>query len=83
MAKIATIYGQHRSLALADQHRRQIEREFQELEPESIISVFTTARRNAQGRFSKNGQFFTFEVYSEKEEEEPEYGGAFDSPKKE
>lgn len=50
-----TIYGEHRSLELAERHRRQIERV---TEGQAAI----VARRNAAGRYSPRGHYFTFRV---------------------
>ena len=69
-------YGQHRNRALAERKLR----EYKKLYPEPRFTALIAARRNAQGQFSERGQFFTFEVYDNGEEEEPEYEGAFDSP---
>lgn len=67
------IIGQHRSQALADRHLRDIRREH----PDSTVQE--TSRRNARGRFSMRGHFFTFEVIDHPEKLELvahfDYGG--------
>ena len=75
------IFSQHRSMALAFRHLQALRRQF----PAPDFFVRIEARRNARGRFSGRGQFFTFGLYElereeEEEEEEIEYAGAFDSP---
>ena len=45
--------SRHRSRALAERHRKELEREHG--------TKFTYTRRNAAGRFSNGGQFFVFE----------------------
>jgi hypothetical protein len=54
------VYGQHRSLALAERHRRALGPRWR------IISS-----RNAQGRFSAHGHFFTFEKIKKKKKKPP------------
>lgn len=48
------VYGKHRSLALAERHRRSLE-----IDPGGKWEI--TARRNALGNFSQRGHYFTFE----------------------
>lgn len=55
-------YGQHRSLALAERHRRELERE-------TGLPVRIIARRNRRGEYSERGQFFTFQSADKKREE--------------
>jgi len=74
---IETVIGIHRSETLALRHLRDLQRK----NPEPFYTVILAARRNKQGRFSARGTVFYFEIWqNEVEEEEPEYGGAFDSP---
>jgi hypothetical protein len=70
--------GQHRSQSLAENRLQELQRVY----PEERFTAIIAARRNASGQFSNHGHFFTFEVYDRgEEEEEPEFTGAFDSPK--
>jgi len=68
------VYGQHRSLALAERHRRELERGTGK--PVKII-----ARRNSRGEYSERGQFFTFEV-SEKKRQEYAFRATYTGSKK-
>lgn len=62
-----TVYGEHRSLALAERHARELARRH-------TADVEIVARRNDSGRYSKRGRNFTFEVTPrEKEKKEQEY----------
>ncbi len=74
---VETVIGEHRSSKLALRHLAELRRK----NPEPFYTVLLVARRNARGQFSARGRSFYFEIWSnEVEEEEPEYGGAFDSP---
>lgn len=65
-------YGKHRSLELAERHLRELVRKY------DADNGYIAARRNALRQFSYRGHYFTF-VLEFIEEEEIEFGGAFDS----
>lgn len=69
-----TVFGEHRSLKLAERHLRALQREH----PGQEIHI--SSRRNARGLFSRHGHFFTFEIEEIEEFEEIELVGGFDSP---
>jgi len=71
--RIEMFYGKHRSLELAERNLRALIRKHGASDGE------ITERRNALGRFSTRGHFFTFKLTIEEEAEEPEWEGAFDS----
>lgn len=68
------VYGKHRSLALAEKHVGRLWRKYPDAK-----DIYIEARRSERGEFSARGHYFTFAIEI-LEEEEPEYGGAFDSP---
>ncbi len=73
--------SQHRTRELAERKRLRLRRKYPP--PDYVVKI--TARRNAHGRFSSRGQFYTFKVYEvveDEDEDDVEYGGAFDSPGK-
>lgn len=56
MAQRTLIEGKHRTAALAERHRRELERGH----PGAVVSIL--ARRNALGVVGNRGHFFTFEL---------------------